>query len=495
VGAGTSLYNAMKGAEGGLPSEFKQSGIMSFSAGGISNDIEHDLYSMDEDDLQRQLKESSSPSVKRMAQRILRMKQMENQQPGMAGGGIIAFAQGDEVKEPTSSELLQQRVMQGKPTGDVMAQPQGIVQAPAPVPPKPLTAAQAIQESPEIPTALKGMYNDATTEFNKPVNERIAAIQQAKKEAGIPAVGVEQREKLMAERANADDEARRNRYLRAAEFFAQWGSTPGPTLSAGLNALKERVPDIIADEKEAKKARMEIDKAIAGIDEATRLESKGDFDAATAEKQKWADRMQGLNTKMIELEETEKRTKAQEKRAEIRADADAAKSQAHDMRVIAGQKEIEGMRLKAEEARARAASADRKDQAKWTQLSGMYRAGEAEIDKINGVRNSKSYMDNKKIVDDAEKFQAMDPEHKVPSHLVTAYPKALQAINDTESDIQKRKDTVQGRIRMYEKRTFGDDFNLNTDVPQATPGNRPQVKGAAARGAPPRAPIDSFYPR
>ena len=57
---------------------------------------------------------------------------------GYAGGGIIAFAEGSEdpIKEPTSSEILQRRVMLGQPTGDlpsepspIVAQPQGIMQA------------------------------------------------------------------------------------------------------------------------------------------------------------------------------------------------------------------------------------------------------------------------------------------------------------------------------------------------------------------------------
>ena len=96
AGTGASLYNAFNpsrpgGAAGGLPSEFKYSkggGIMSYDVGG---EVESDLENMDEQGLQKQLKESSSPSVKRMAQRILRERQM-SKAPGMAGGGIIAFA-------------------------------------------------------------------------------------------------------------------------------------------------------------------------------------------------------------------------------------------------------------------------------------------------------------------------------------------------------------------------------------------------------------------
>jgi hypothetical protein len=84
----------------------------------------------------------------------------------------------------------------------------------------------------------------------------------------------------MAERANAKDEARRAQSLRMAEFFAAWGSTPGSTIVAGLKALQEKVPSIVADEREAAKIRRAINKDIAGLDKADRLEKAGAWDAA-----------------------------------------------------------------------------------------------------------------------------------------------------------------------------------------------------------------------
>jgi hypothetical protein len=48
---------------------------------------------MQPDDLTRYIEKASSPSVKRMAQRILKEK-------SMAGGGIIAFQNRGEVEDP-----------------------------------------------------------------------------------------------------------------------------------------------------------------------------------------------------------------------------------------------------------------------------------------------------------------------------------------------------------------------------------------------------------
>jgi hypothetical protein len=88
----------------------------------------------------------------------------------------------------------------------------------------------------------------------------------------------------MAERASAADEAKRMTSLRMAEFFGAWGSTPGNTIVAGLNALKNKIPDFISDIKEESKIRRSIDKDIAELDKIDRLEKAGDFEEAAKRK-------------------------------------------------------------------------------------------------------------------------------------------------------------------------------------------------------------------
>ena len=88
------------------------------------------------------------------------------------------------------------------------------------------------------------------------------------------------RAQIMAERANAKDEAKYTQAMRMAEFFAMWGSTPGNTIVAGLNAMKAKIPDFITDKKEATKIRREMDKSIADLDQIDYLEKVGKIDAA-----------------------------------------------------------------------------------------------------------------------------------------------------------------------------------------------------------------------
>ena len=114
AGAGASIYNALK-AKGGVIKEYAKGGIASVPRYDVGGEVESQLEQMDIQDLIKQAQESSSPTVRRMAQRILRERQMEQgapqsqsvgptgpmgvnyQAPQMAGGGIIAFA------EPTAA--------------------------------------------------------------------------------------------------------------------------------------------------------------------------------------------------------------------------------------------------------------------------------------------------------------------------------------------------------------------------------------------------------
>jgi hypothetical protein len=373
AGAGASIYNAMKpgpgGAAGGLPSEFKyaKGGIMSYDMGG---EVESQLESMDEKGLEAQARESTSPSIRKMAQRILRERQMSNKpqgtgpmgvqyqaaqppMPSLRGGGIIAFqkgAGGNGVKsaieeggdeeargiDPLGKTMDQRLAMPPTTEGGIMgANTQPATQVPvAPAGPSPDIVKEAIRQ--------RDIYS---TQANRPRADVIKDIQAEQEASGIGdnKAREEYRLQQMAERANMKDEQNRQRNLRLAEFFASWGSTPGPVLVAGMNALKQSIPGIITDEKEAKKARREADKIIYDIDEATRLEKLGLHDKASARIEKAASHAQDFNKQLITFQsqrESDKRAlevagiqaKAQTDAAGMRNASDAATSAAANKR-------------------------------------------------------------------------------------------------------------------------------------------------------------------
>jgi hypothetical protein len=472
IGSGASIYNAFNparpgGAAGGLPSEFKYAkggGIMSYDMGG---EVESQLENMDEKGLAAQAKESSSPSIRRMAQRILRERQMSKQpqgtgpmgvqyqaaqppmppMPSMRAGGIIAFAKGETVYGGPSSEVkegeeearvgMQERLAMPPTTGGIM----GAAPAPAPAPALPApTAGGAVQQAQAIPEFMKAQYADAEKRANAPLASFMAERQAALREAGVADVSEgqqKQRAELMAERANMAEEKERQKHLRLAEFFATWGSTPGPTLVAGMNALKKSVPGIISDEKEQKKARREIDKSIADLDNATRLEKRGEVDAAMALKLKAAEEMKALNTKLIDYQS--------------RRESDISSAAASKYR--------DDMNFRSEQLRANTARLDRlalRENAQDTKAFGQYQTAANQEQRVIAkiIDQAKLLEKDYETIKTAE-TQAAAKDGVMDPRLIPAYEAAKKKITDQETIWNKQKeqaakdtDLAYSRIRV-----------------------------------------------
>ena len=130
--------------------------------------------------------------------------------------------------------------------------------------------------------------------------EEIMAEQQAIRDKYVgPDTRPQERAELMAEKASRKDEAARQKSLRLAAFFANWGSTPGPTLIAGMTAFQKAVPGLIEDEKEARKAQGEVDKIIRELNRAERLEKEGHVDAAMKIRTEQGKNAKDLNKTML----------------------------------------------------------------------------------------------------------------------------------------------------------------------------------------------------
>ena len=190
-------------------------------------------------------------------------------------------------------------------------------------PPKPL---------PDIAQEAMRQRDIYSTQATRPTAEIIKEIQAEREALGVDKSEAREkyRSEQMAERANMKDEQERQRHMRLAEFFASWGSTPGPVLVAGMNALKQSIPGIVSDQKEAKKARREADKIIYDIDEATRLEKLGMIDKATALKEKAASHAEDYNKYLLSLqgqrESNERAIEAAKIQAKAQTDAAAMRN-------------------------------------------------------------------------------------------------------------------------------------------------------------------------
>jgi hypothetical protein len=101
-----------------------------------------------------------------------------------------------------------------------------------------------------------------------------------------------------------------------------------------MTAVKANVANVISDEKEAKKIRMEIDKSIYALDEAARLEKKGFMDKAESIKEKQAANMMKVNEFLARAQEDQVKIAAENKKqadlligqAQIQRDTDASRA-------------------------------------------------------------------------------------------------------------------------------------------------------------------------
>jgi len=308
AGSAASLYNATK-AEGGVIKSMASGGIASVPRYDVGGEVKEQLASMDILELEKQARESSSPTIREMARELLREKKMAQapqgvgpvgpmginyQAPQLASGGIIAFAKPEEennyslVKDSFMDRINAAAAVPSlstKLSDNSGAPPVTREDAGGAPPPKiynSLPEIAAMQMEAEKQTAL--------------ADRNTAAIAAEIKAQAGPDVGRENyRKTVMAEKANLADEAYRQKQMRLAEFFASWGTTPGTTLVAGMTALKKSIPGMIEDEREVKKLRRESDKIMFDLDSAIRLEEQGYAKEARAQKEKAAERAMHLN--------------------------------------------------------------------------------------------------------------------------------------------------------------------------------------------------------
>jgi hypothetical protein len=146
--------------------------------------------------------------------------------------------------------------------------------------------------------AMQDLYDRAAT--RQQTLEEIMAEQKAIKDKYVgPDTRPEERARLMAEKSSLSEEARRQEKLQLAQFFASWGSTPGSTLNAAMVAVNKHIPNIIANQKDARKAQNEVDKIIRELNKAERLEKEGDVDAAVKIKTEQAKKYEDLNKTLM----------------------------------------------------------------------------------------------------------------------------------------------------------------------------------------------------
>jgi len=319
---GTAKGGVIHKASGGLAS------IPQYDVGGA---VRSKLENMTTDDIKEYLKESDSRAIKQMAQAILREKM------GMAGGGIIAFREGDPVDEEIARAYNAPRETPGNVAEQRAAAPN----------PRAITAVPSQAPSLTDFSGYEKLISDRQTQADakrvladRPQSAFIAEAQAGRKELGLDQneALATQRANVMAEKANLKDEAEYKRKMTLVKFFAAWGSTPGDTLVAGMKQFEKIIPEMVQNVDDEKKAKKETDKVIYELDNAVRLEKMGLYNEAAASKIKAAELANAIAEQVRKLQEAMLKAKddAAKTTAEIGGRQDVAGTQAGSAANVAG---------------------------------------------------------------------------------------------------------------------------------------------------------------
>jgi hypothetical protein len=306
AGTGASLYGAMGRKEGGTIKEYAVGGGVKAS---LENKIDDIADAGGVKGLQSLFAQTKSPAAKELIMERMREEGIGAAPTGglgrnMAGGGIVAFADGDLVEDPLaqfsgispeSMAMDQMRIEEEKRKKAVqqynflkdaspVAAARMLANDPSLEPKAPVTAAApaAAPSTAAAPAAAPAAPATTTTGTGKATG-LAAVLEQRRKMLGIDGPGEKNEAfmKAMEERqAGLGKQNESDRYLRMAEAFAKFGSTAGPIGKAASEALGGFAKGEAAARKDQDKMQLEGMKMQADLEKARRAEERGDLDAA-----------------------------------------------------------------------------------------------------------------------------------------------------------------------------------------------------------------------
>jgi hypothetical protein len=315
AGTGASLYGAMGRKEGGAIKEYAAGGGVRAS---LENKIDDIADAGGAKGLQALFAQTKSPAAKELIMERMREEGVAAAPTGglgrnMAGGGIVAFAAGDLVDEnydygqsgygslfgSTRAGLAKERAEEERKRKEAFlaenapealaamrkreAEPKtGLTESSF----KDFDQAQALLEKERYgnkpPAAAPAAPASAAQEYTSPTG-LAAVLEQRKKLLGVDGVGEKNEAfmKALEERqAGLGKQSESDRYLRAAEAFAKFGSTAGPIGKAASEALGGFAKGEALARKDQDKMELEGMKMQADLEKARRAEARGDLDAA-----------------------------------------------------------------------------------------------------------------------------------------------------------------------------------------------------------------------
>jgi hypothetical protein len=368
---------------------------------------------------------------------------------------------------PPISNVYPDETARGSAAGRLPSQ--GIASAPE-------TIASAEPAAPTFTGLLADVEREAYRAQQRADRPESKFLEEVKANTVANPAAAEYRQQIMAERANAKEEAERQRYMRMAQFFAKWGSTPGPTLAAGLSALEKTIPDLLTDEKDQKKAKRELDKVMYDIDNATRQEELGHIKEARALKEKAADRALSLNQFLAQA-------KSSENVATIQGSATR----------FSAEKQLEAAKVRergasSDRAEARTAREAREAEVRWQASRGQLETVESNIAR---EKAAKPYTEAQERIRRAEAYPGARNDQgavdlsKIPEALRASYSKDKEYLEDRDKEFDGRRRRAQAAVNKY-ARQVGVDVD-GADSKTMSPEDTAALNWANANPRDPRA--------
>lgn len=338
----------------------KEGGVIKMASGGVASGVNrNELPSMakrlSDPQLQQKLSDQQTDPETMGIMQAESQRRVNTRKGAMAGGGMIAFAEGskkaitydenpfkdnpypiredigaekkpvtptDKVKKKAESATPKAKDMYSEYDESMKAAQEGAFSD---------TKKQLVEREKALPTLQ--------AEADKSIATRVADMRQTNKDLGIKDEHTKKlRDSFEQQIASSAEESKEEAKLRKAQAWAVFGSTPGPLLKVGLQALSGYIDDKIADESKRKKMQNELKKSLYELDRSSYLESVGmakearehhltAFNTVNNLRDKIADDRRALETKDYEFKKgaAETKLKAKEREQERKLTLEAAR--------------------------------------------------------------------------------------------------------------------------------------------------------------------------
>lgn len=168
-------------------------------------------------------------------------------------------------------------------------------------------AIDAANKEDESEVMLRDSLKREMGEANKTPEDLVKEQKDFNTAAGVPTnLTTKLRDTYTKQLDNMASETENDRAMRRAQAWAIFGSTPGPILKVGLQALQGYIDTEIEDNKQRKKMTNELNKSIFELDQADYLEKAGIAKGGMERREKSWGRIESINEKLAGIAQRRK---------------------------------------------------------------------------------------------------------------------------------------------------------------------------------------------